>query len=153
MMLGGLGSKWTTPRLTTSKMGLEAALKSLENRKIELLKRSAWFRSAPVPESDQPWFVNGVASLRTDLSTWELLAVLHEVEAEHEGVLSVPTASRTLDLDLLAYVDRVVAGADGMILPHASIAPRALVLQHLADLAPDRDTHVRRVTGTSKRES
>src|SRR3546814_1135721 len=84
MILVGLGSNLTTPRLTTSEMVLEAALKSLENRKIELLKRSAWFRSAPVPESDQPWFVNGVASLRTDLSPWELLAVLHEVEAEPE---------------------------------------------------------------------
>ncbi|HEY9538554.1 MAG TPA: 2-amino-4-hydroxy-6-hydroxymethyldihydropteridine diphosphokinase [Kiloniellaceae bacterium] len=137
MILVGLGSNLTTPRLTTSEMVLEAALKSLENRKIELLKRSAWFRSAPVPESDQPWFVNGVASLRTDLSPWELLAVLHEVEAEHERVRSVPNASRTLDLDLLAYDDRVVDGAGGLMLPHPRLSERAFVLQPLAELAPD----------------
>src|SRR3546814_15500484 len=90
-----------------------------------------------VPESDQPWFVNGVASLRTDLSPWELLAVLHEVEAEHERVRSVPNASRTLDLDLLAYDDRVVDGAGGLMLPHPRLSERAFVLQPLAELAPD----------------
>src|SRR3546814_13842397 len=118
MILVGLGSNLTTPRLTTSEMVLEAALKSLENRKIELLKRSAWFRSAPVPESDQPWFVNGVASLRTDLSPWELLAVLPEVEADNERVRSVPNARRNLDLECVASAQRSVMGGAGRSVRH-----------------------------------
>src|SRR3546814_14054145 len=71
------------------------------------------------------------------LSPWELLAVLHEVEAEHERVRSVPNASRTLDLDLLAYDDRVVDGAGGLMLPHPRLSERAFVLQPLVELAPE----------------
>jgi 2-amino-4-hydroxy-6-hydroxymethyldihydropteridine diphosphokinase len=109
----------------------------MEAHGITVSGRSSWFRSAPVPTSDQPWFVNGVAKLVTDLSPWRLLALLHDVEAEYGRVRSVPNASRTLDLDLLAYDDMIVDGTGGLVLPHPRLAERAFVLQPLAQLAPE----------------
>lgn len=137
MILVGLGSNMTTPQLPTSEDLLEASIKSLESRGIAVSGRSSWFRSAPVPASDQPWFVNGVAKFVTDLSPWRLLALLHDVEAEYGRVRSVPNASRTLDLDLLAYDDMIVDGTGGLVLPHPRLAERAFVLQPLAQLAPE----------------
>jgi 2-amino-4-hydroxy-6-hydroxymethyldihydropteridine diphosphokinase len=137
MILAGLGSNMTTPQLPTSERLLEESLKSMEERGITVSGRSSWFRSAPVPASDQPWFVNGVAKLVTDLSPWRLLALLHDVEAEYGRVRSVPNASRTLDLDLLAYDDLIVGGTDGLMLPHPRLAERAFVLRPLAQLAPE----------------
>jgi 2-amino-4-hydroxy-6-hydroxymethyldihydropteridine diphosphokinase len=136
MILVGLGSNLTTARLPTSQSVLEAAYKSLERRGVTVVERSPWFRSAPIPSSDQPWFVNGVARLRTSLSPWQLLAALHEVEAEYGRIRSVPNASRTLDLDLLAYDDLIVEGTGGLTLPHPRLAERAFVLEPLALLAP-----------------
>lgn len=137
MILAGLGSNMTTPQLPTSEELLESSLKLVEARGITVAGRSSWFRSAPVPASDQPWFVNGVAKLVTDLSPWRLLALLHDVEAEYGRVRSVPNASRTLDLDLLAYDDMIVEGTGGLVLPHPRLAERAFVLQPLAQVAPE----------------
>jgi len=137
MILAGLGSNMTTPQLSTPEELLEESIKSMETRGITVSGRSSWFRSAPVPVSDQPWFVNGVAKLVTDLSPWRLLALLHDVEAEYGRLRSVPNASRTLDLDLLAYDDLIVDGTDGLVLPHPRLAERAFVLQPLAQLAPE----------------
>ena len=137
MILAGLGSNLTTRRLPTSEDVLEASVKSMESRGISVVGRSSWFRSAPVPASDQPWFVNGVVKLETELSPWRLLALFHDIEAEYGRIRSAPNASRTLDLDLLAYHDLVVDEAGGLTLPHPRLAERAFVLQPLMQLAPE----------------
>ncbi len=118
---------------------LAAALQRLASVGVVTLQRSRWFRSRPVPPSDQPWFVNGVARVATALEPAGLLALLHQVEAEFGRVRDVPNAARPLDLDLLAYGDRVEApapGTAGPILPHPRLAERAFVLLPLANVAP-----------------
>ena len=77
MILVGLGSNLTTARLKSSQAVLEAALNALEKKNITVVRRSLWYRSAPVPPSDQPWFVNGVAQVETSLPPHALLEALH----------------------------------------------------------------------------
>ena len=118
---------------------LEAALGRLADAGIVTLRRSRWFTSQPVPASDQPWFVNGVAAVATALAPAPLLAALLAVEAGFGRGRGAPNAARPLDLDLLAYGDRVETpppGAPGPILPHPRLAERAFVLLPLADVAP-----------------
>ena len=118
---------------------LEAALDRLTRVGVITRQRSRWFKSPPVPPSDQPWFVNGVVVVETVFDPAALLATLHQVEAEFGRVRGAPNAARTLDLDLLAYGDRVetpAAGTPGPILPHPRLAARAFVLLPLADVAP-----------------
>jgi len=98
---------------------------------------SPWYESAPVPASDQPWFVNGVVSVATDLDPPALLDLLHAVEAAFGRVRSVPNAARVLDLDLLAYGRLVVPPPARPALPHPRLTKRAFVLLPLADLLPD----------------
>jgi 2-amino-4-hydroxy-6-hydroxymethyldihydropteridine diphosphokinase len=114
-----------------------AAIKALEKRGISITARSRWFRSAPVPVSDQPWFVNGVIAVKTSLLPADLLGLLHEVEAEFGRTRKIRNEARILDLDLIAYDDRVMDGSDGLILPHPRLHERAFVLLPLADVAPD----------------
>jgi 2-amino-4-hydroxy-6-hydroxymethyldihydropteridine diphosphokinase len=114
-----------------------AAIKALEKRGISITARSRWFRSAPVPVSDQPWFVNGVIAVKTSLLPADLLGLLHEVEAEFGRTRKIRNEARILDLDLIAYDDRVKDGSDGLILPHPRLHERAFVLLPLADVAPD----------------
>lgn len=136
MILIGLGSNLTTAQLQTSEEILESSINSLIKMGVEVVQKSPWYRSAPIPASEQPWFVNGVASLRTQLGPHALLQLLHEVEAEYGRVRGAPNASRTLDLDLLAYEDWILDEAGGIKLPHPRLAERAFVLQPLAALAP-----------------
>jgi len=123
---------------------LAAAIDRLAGLGITTLQGSRWFVSAPVPPSDQPWFVNGVIAVATGLEPAALLAALQRVEAEFGRVRGAANAARSLDLDLLAYGDRVEGpppgtpseAAGGLILPHPRLAERAFVLLPLADVAP-----------------
>jgi 2-amino-4-hydroxy-6-hydroxymethyldihydropteridine diphosphokinase len=89
-----------------------------------------------VPISDQPWYVNAVAAIETDLTPEQLLALLHEVEAEFGRVRGLVNAPRLIDLDLLAY-GREIRGEGAPILPHPRLHQRAFVLRPLFDIAPD----------------
>lgn len=133
----GLGGNLPHPDHGSPRLTLEAALLSLRRRGIRLVRLSPWYRTAPIPVSDQPWFVNSVAEIETELSPERLLAELHAIEAEFGRVRSVPNAARRIDLDLLDFRGEVAPGGPGKpILPHPRLAERAFVLQPLADLAP-----------------
>ncbi len=85
--------------------------------------------------SDQPWFVNAVAAVETQLSAADLLALLHRIEDEFGRVRSVLNAPRLIDLDLLAF-GRVVSAQGAPILPHPRMDQRAFVLRPLVEIAP-----------------
>ena len=114
---------------------LEAALAALAEAGISLEQRSAWYRSAPLPAGDQPWYVNGVISVATRLAPVELLGVLHRVEARFGRVRRQRNEPRVLDLDLLDYNGKL--RQEMPVLPHPRLHERAFVLLPLADIAPD----------------
>ncbi|MFZ5782974.1 MAG: 2-amino-4-hydroxy-6-hydroxymethyldihydropteridine diphosphokinase [Pseudomonadota bacterium] len=117
---------------------LTAALRALAGRGARVRRLSPWYRTAPVPPSDQPWYVNAVAEIDTGWPADRLLAELHAVEADFGRVRSDANAARLIDLDLIDYRGRTAAGGPGhAILPHPRLEGRAFVLKPLADLAPD----------------
>jgi 2-amino-4-hydroxy-6-hydroxymethyldihydropteridine diphosphokinase len=136
-ILIALGANLPTERFGPPRAALEAALSEMSRRGVRVLARSRWWESAPVPPSDQPWFVNGVAEVATPLEPEALLALLHEVEASFGRVRREVNAPRTLDLDLLAYGD-LVRGEEGPppTLPHPRMASRAFVILPLAEIRP-----------------
>ncbi|MBV8488865.1 MAG: 2-amino-4-hydroxy-6-hydroxymethyldihydropteridine diphosphokinase [Planctomycetaceae bacterium] len=134
----GLGANLPHPEYGSPRQTLEAALAELARRGVEVASRSPWYRTAPVPASNQPWYVNSVAEIGTDLAADRLLAVLHEVEEAFGRVRSVPNAARRIDLDLLDFRGEIAPGGPGKAtLPHPRLAGRAFVVRPLADLAPD----------------
>lgn len=136
MIFVALGSNLISAEFKTSEQLLEKSVNSLEKNNIKVVRRSSWYRSAPIPASDQPWFVNGVVQVETTLDPAALLSVLHEVEAEYGRIRSKRNESRTLDLDLLAYDDQVIEQPGGLVLPHPRLQERAFVLRPLAEIAP-----------------
>nr|NIS40047.1 2-amino-4-hydroxy-6-hydroxymethyldihydropteridine diphosphokinase [Desulfuromonadales bacterium] len=136
MILIALGANLDHPRYGKPRTTLEAALQALQDYGVDILARSRWYRSAPVPPSGQPWYVNGVAAVETRLSPEELLAKLHEIEADFGRTRSERNEARVLDLDLLAYDERVSAPGESPILPHPRLAERAFVVLPLAEVAP-----------------
>jgi 2-amino-4-hydroxy-6-hydroxymethyldihydropteridine diphosphokinase len=91
-----------------------------------------------VPASDQPWYVNVVAEVATELPADRLLAELHDVEEAFGRVRTVPNAARLIDLDLLDFCGKIDAGGPGRAtLPHPRMVGRAFVLRPLADLVPE----------------
>ncbi len=133
----GLGANLPHPTYGGPVDTLKAALAELGPRGIEVRLLSPWYRSAPVPASDQPWYVNAVAEIVSSLPADVLLAALHEVEEAFGRVRSTPNAARRIDLDLLDFRGEIAPGGPGKaILPHPRMTGRAFVLRPLADLAP-----------------
>ena len=137
MILIGLGANLPSAEFGGPPASLEAALAMLQQSGVAVVRRSRWFRTAPVPASDQPWFVNGVAAVETALDPAALLALMQAIEARFGRVRRERNAARVLDLDLLDYEGRVSqAGDPPPILPHPRLAERAFVLRPLAEVAP-----------------
>ena len=136
MILIGLGANLAGAGYGGPRATLEAALRRLPARGVSVLQVSPWYSSAPQPRSDQPRYVNAVATVATELDPAALLRALHDVEAEFGRIRGVPNAARTIDLDLLAYDDLTCRGPE-LTVPHPRLAERAFVLLPLADLAPD----------------
>ncbi len=142
MILIGLGGNLTSPEFGPPIKVLAAALAHLQQAGVRVVGRSPWYRSAPIPASDQPWFVNGVARIETALAPPALLALLHRTEARlgrRRRDDDVRWAARIVDLDLLAYDGYVTeeGGPDEAVcLPHPRLGERAFVLAPLAALAP-----------------
>ena len=110
---------------------------TLETAGIVVVQRSRWYRSAPVPPSAQPWFVNGVIEVRVSgLEPEDLLTRLHRIEDAFGRRREGRNAARTLDLDLLDVDGHVTRPGDPVILPHPRLHERAFVLLPLAELAP-----------------
>ena len=135
MILVALGANLTSPIHGGPVETLTAALAEMVVQGIEIEARSRWYETAPVPVSDQPWYVNGVARVRTALGPAALLARLHEIEATFGRVRIMVNGARVIDMDLLAYGDRIEAGWP--VLPHPRLQERAFVLLPLRDVAPD----------------
>jgi 2-amino-4-hydroxy-6-hydroxymethyldihydropteridine diphosphokinase len=133
-----LGANLEHPTYGPPRRVLEAALAELGRKGVVVHRVSPWYRTAPVPASDQPWYVNAVAEVATGLGADALLARMHEVEDAFGRVRTVPNAARPIDLDLLDFHGEIAAGGPGRaVLPHPRMEGRAFVLRPLADLAPD----------------
>ncbi|MBM3509492.1 MAG: 2-amino-4-hydroxy-6-hydroxymethyldihydropteridine diphosphokinase [Alphaproteobacteria bacterium] len=128
-----MASAWGPPQAT-----LTAALAAIAERGLTLVARSRWYRSAPVPASDQPWFVNAVAAVAADRPPLAILELLLAIEGRFGRVRGERWAARPIDLDLLAVGGTVIAAADTdgrLVLPHPRLHERAFVLAPLADIA------------------
>ncbi|RIK95659.1 MAG: 2-amino-4-hydroxy-6-hydroxymethyldihydropteridine diphosphokinase [Proteobacteria bacterium] len=140
-----LGANLPSPRFGPPQATLQAALAALADRIGPLAARSRWFESEPVPKSDQPWFINGVAALETSLKPLNILKILHDIEREFGRVRKTRWEARLLDLDLLAVDGQILpdrdswasAPANAFRLPHPRLHERRFVLLPLLDVAPD----------------
>lgn len=112
-------------------MGLEGL-----RRAGTLLAVSSLYETAPVGGPDQDPYLNAVGLIETTLSPPELLALLHDVEAQAGRVRQERWGPRTLDLDLVVYDQLSVDGPD-LELPHPRAHERRFVLAPLVEVWPD----------------
>jgi 2-amino-4-hydroxy-6-hydroxymethyldihydropteridine diphosphokinase len=118
-----------------------AALDALPGLRLRGLSR--WYRTAPVPPSGQPHYVNAVAVLQVEPGSAGpdpgiFLAALQAIEDREGRVRGEPNAARTLDLDIIAMGQggQLVRTAPDPVLPHPRAHERAFVLVPLLDVAP-----------------
>src|SRR5680860_50410 len=102
----------------------------------EVVDVSSLFETEPVGGPDQGRYLNAVALVETDLERSELLDRLLGFEQTRDRVRDERWGPRTLDLDIVAYADRVVAEPD-LEIPHPRAHERGFVLAPLVEVWPE----------------
>jgi len=136
VILIGIGSNLAAPRFGSPQDTVNAAIAQLPAIGVAVVRRSRWYLTEPVPPSDQPWYVNGVAAVETGLAPAALLTALLALEVRFGRRRGARNAARTLDLDLLDYDGRQ-CDKERLTLPHPRLHERRFVLAPLAEIAPD----------------
>jgi 2-amino-4-hydroxy-6-hydroxymethyldihydropteridine diphosphokinase len=116
----------------------EAHVRDALTRLTELgtiVARSALYRTEPWGVTDQPPFVNAVASLDTALAPHPLLSELQRIEREAGRTPTYRWGPRVLDLDILTYGELRLSDPD-LVIPHARLHERAFALIPLAEIDP-----------------
>jgi 2-amino-4-hydroxy-6-hydroxymethyldihydropteridine diphosphokinase len=124
---------------------LAAALDELRAR-FGAIDVSPVYRTAAVGFDGED-FLNLAVGLDTELEPVALNDWLHGLEARHGRRRDGPRfSSRTLDVDIVLYDDRVVRGPGNLEIPRADLVEHAFVLQPMADIAPDVTHPLRGIT-------
>lgn len=114
---------------------LRRALEELAQAGIEILHASPFYRTEPVDYRPQPWFINCVAEIRTELLPLRLLSTLQKIESRMGRKRTILNGPRTIDLDILFY-DNAVIRSSQLVVPHPRMEERKFVLVPLSDIAP-----------------
>ena len=113
---------------------IEQALARLGAEGVQVRRVSSLYRTEPVGNKAQPWFLNCVAEIATDLMPLQLLRRCQAVEREGGRRPGARNGPRPIDIDILLYENAVVRSAQ-LTIPHAGMAERRFVLIPLRELA------------------
>lgn len=115
---------------------LKAAVADLPEHGVEVVRSASVYSTEPQGIRSQPWFLNTVVEVATELDPEALMRVCLEVESSRGRERQLPNGPRTLDIDIIFFGDRVVQTA-GLTIPHPRYAERRFVLEPLAEIAAD----------------
>jgi 2-amino-4-hydroxy-6-hydroxymethyldihydropteridine diphosphokinase len=113
---------------------VEGALARLGAEGVQVLRVSSLYKTEPVGYKAQPWFLNCVAEVSTDLMPLQLLRRCQAIERELGRRRGVRYGPRPIDIDILIYENAVIRSPD-LNVPHERMAERRFVLLPLRELA------------------
>lgn len=123
---------------------LQAALDELQAHDLTVTRVSSVYETEPTDVPNQPWFLNLVAEVKTDLFPLQVLSRIGKIEQRLGRRRTGAKGPRPIDIDILLYGNFIVQ-TSALVIPHERFAERRFVLAPLVELAPDlRDPRSRR---------
>ncbi|SVC60807.1 uncharacterized protein METZ01_LOCUS313661 [marine metagenome] len=119
---------------TSGENCVEAIEKISTNDHIKIISKSSFYKTAPIGDIEQDWFINSVIRVDTKLNPKELLLTLLNIESEMGRMRKEKWGPRLIDLDLLFY-DKLILNQEGITLPHPEIQKRNFVLVPLNEIS------------------
>ncbi|MDP4189711.1 MAG: 2-amino-4-hydroxy-6-hydroxymethyldihydropteridine diphosphokinase [Bacteroidota bacterium] len=128
LLLGG--------NLGDRKANMEKAVTLLQTNAGEVIEKSSLYESEPWGFDDVHAFYNQAVAIETSLNPYELLDEIHIIENELGRIRqSQQYASRTMDIDILFYDNKVIA-SERLTIPHLQLPNRRFVLEPMNELNP-----------------
>jgi len=114
---------------------LEAAIARL-GELGEVKAVSSFYETEPVELAAQPWFLNCVVAVETEMMPRRLLGRVLALEQAMGRRRLQPKGPRTIDIDILLFGNSVV-DTRNLIIPHPALHERRFVLEPLSEIAGD----------------
>ncbi|MBM3812159.1 MAG: 2-amino-4-hydroxy-6-hydroxymethyldihydropteridine diphosphokinase [Acidimicrobiia bacterium] len=127
----GLGSN-----LGDRRQNLDTALERLAGKSLQVVRVSSIYETEPRGIQGQPWFLNLVAEVETELLPVLLLKHLQRVEKSMGRQRTISKGPRVIDIDILLYAQFVI-DTPHLTVPHALMEERRFVLEPMTELAPE----------------
>lgn len=99
-------------------------------------KASQYYHTAAWGVTDQPSFINQALELSTNLSPFEILENIQQIEASMGRIRHEKWGERLIDIDLLFY-EKVIIQEENLQVPHPFLQERKFVLVPLQEIAAD----------------
>ena len=97
---------------------------------------SSFYETEPMGFTEQPWFLNAAAALRTELMPKVFLSKMLAIEQQMGRRRTRPKGPRNIDLDILLFGNSIIDTLE-LTVPHPAMHERRFVLEPLAEIAPD----------------
>ena len=134
MILIAVGSNLCTE---TYGSPLKNCLKSviLLRKNFFVNKVSKFYKTEPIPKSNQPWYVNAAVEIKTNLKPKDIIEKLLFIENHFGRIRKKKNEPRVIDLDLLCYGNLKINNSN-LIIPHPRLHIRKFVIKPICDINP-----------------
>ncbi len=109
------------------------AKKELIKLKISVDKESHFYKTEPVGNKDQDFFINQVIRIKTSLEPLKLLIFIKNIESKLGRTSFEKWGPREIDIDILFY-NEIMMNAPQLTIPHPEIPNRRFVLVPFCDI-------------------
>jgi len=139
MIYLGIGSNLPSSfgdRLTN----INLAISSLQEKEINLVKKSSFYETFSYPNKENPKFINIVIAVKTSLFPKDLMGVLTSIEENIERKRGKKNDPRTCDIDIIDYNGEIInfqLNNFELKIPHQSMSSRDFVLYPLKEISPN----------------
>ena len=98
-------------------------------------KKSTIYKTAAWGITDQPYFLNQVLIVHSNLTAEETLEVILGIEIKMGRIRTTKNAPRIIDIDIL-FFNKEIINLKNLTIPHPAIQDRRFVLVPLNELSP-----------------
>lgn len=93
------------------------------------------YETEPWGVDNQDSYLNQVVTVQTNLSPYEMLDNIHQIEKDLGRIRQIHYGPRTIDIDILYYAERIIDN-EKLKIPHLHIQKRRFILVPLSEILP-----------------
>ena len=128
-----VGSNIDSPEGLSPIKNCNNAINELSKFNINIIQKSSWYISDPIPKSSQPKFYNSVLLCDTNHKVNKILKILQTIEKKFGRVRIFKNMQRCIDLDIISFNGNI-KNSSLLTIPHPRMHERKFVLLPLFEI-------------------
>ena len=128
-----VGSNIDSPEGFSPVKNCNDAFNELSKFNINIIQKSSWYLSEPIPKSSQPKYYNSVLLCDTNYNVQKIFKIIQTVEKKFGRIRVFKNMSRCIDIDIISF-NRIVKNSLLLTIPHPRMHLRKFVLLPLFEI-------------------